>query len=594
MQFRFTIARKIGTGFGLFIAVVALVFFLTNNTLNESREINRLIKELYTPSLQGLEELKYRMERAGSLMKQWAFIQTRSDQPEKTEALDLCKLQIPASIDSLSGLVSNWDDSEQALFTEVRRDIDILLGAYTEIQTSLPSFESYEDPLARMDAEFRFEKGELIDVRTAALSSNLNKLIEHHQTKVKAVSDNMVSTFDKLRLYIGNISILVLFGGVFIAVITSRSIIIPIQRLKLVLYYLGKGIYPKEPIKPSSDEIGDMAFALNRLVSGLERTRDFTREVGKGNFSIGYEPLSEEDELGYTLLKMREDLAITERELEQKVKERTDEVVRQKEEIEIQKNKVTELYKDLTDSINYAKRLQNTILPSDEFVHTMFPDSFVVYRPKDIVSGDFYWFKTSGNKKMFAAIDCTGHGVPGAFMSLVGYTVLNQVTKVFTRPASILNNLNRLASEALRTEKESSSEIKDGMDVAFCTLDTESLELEFSGAYNSAYVIRNRELIELKGDKFSIGSFHFGDKEFSNQKYQLQPGDWIYTFTDGYADQFGGPEGRKFMKTKFRETLITASTLSAEKQRLFISQTLSDWMGSLDQVDDILVIGVRV
>lgn len=594
MQFRFTIARKIGTGFGLFIAVVALVFLLTNDTLKESREINRQIKELYTPSLQGLEELKYQVERTGSLMKQWAFIQTRSDQEEKTEATELCERQIPASLDSLTVLVSFWGEPEQTLFQEIRNDISELLTSYSAIRSTLPSFESYENPLARMDAEFRFEKGELIERRNTSLRENLDKLIHAHQTRVKGVSDNMVSTFDELRLYIGNISILVLFGGVFIAVITSRSIIIPIQRLKLVLYYLGKGVYPREPFKPSSDEIGDMAFALNRLVSGLERTRDFTREVGKGNFKVAYDPLSEEDELGHALLKMREDLAVTERELEMKVKERTDEVVRQKEEIEIQKNKVTELYKDLTDSINYAKRLQNTILPSDEFVQGMFPESFVFYLPKDIVSGDFYWFKTSGNKKMFAAIDCTGHGVPGAFMSLVGYNVLNQVTKVFTRPASILNNLNRLASEALRTEKESSPEIKDGMDLAFCTLDTESLELEYAGAYNPVYIIRNSELIQLKGDKFSIGSFHYGDKEYSNSRYQLEPGDCIYVFTDGYADQFGGPEGRKFMKTRFREALIEVSALPMKRQKERIAETLMDWMGPLGQVDDILVIGIRV
>jgi serine phosphatase RsbU (regulator of sigma subunit)/HAMP domain-containing protein len=527
-------------------------------------------------------------------MRQWAYIQTRSDAKDKTEAIALCEKIIPENLNTVDSLSINWSAPDKALKDSVLHAAGIILAIYSNVREALPEFESYEDPLQRMQVEFQFEEGENLSKYTEKLQQHLSKLILSQQGLVNSESADMLSSFDQLRLYLGNISIFVIIVGILIAVATSRAIIRPVNRLKHVLFYMGRGIYPKKAMEVSEDEIGDMAFALNRLVDGLERTREFAKQVGKGNFGVTYTPLSEEDELGHTLLKMKEDLAITERELEKKVDERTDEVVRQKEEIEIQRNKVTELYKDLTDSINYAKRLQNTILPTIEQVREIFPDSFVFYRPKDIVSGDFYWFRKIGSKKMFAAIDCTGHGVPGAFMSLVGYNSLNQVTKVFTRPASILNNLNKLASESMRKEEEGHTEIRDGMDLSFCSIDSESLELEFAGAYNPVYLIRNGELTQIDADKFAIGSFSFGEKEYQNKRYQLEPGDCIYVFSDGYADQFGGPQGRKFMKTRFKEMLKTHSALSMEDQGKKLQETFEDWQGTLAQIDDVLVIGVRV
>ncbi len=594
MAIRFTIARKIGTGFGLFIVVVGIVFFLTNDTLNESREINRKINEIYTPSLRAIEILNQNLIRSHSLMRQWAYIQTRPDFKEKTEALALCAEIIPHNLQKVDSLSRFWSEHNQILKDSVEHHALILLELYENIRKTLPEFESYENPINLMQATFLFEEGESMSIHYAALDDCLSELIRAHQGLVSDESSDMISSFDRLRLYLGNISIFVIIVGIVIAVATSRAIIKPVNRLKHVLFYMGRGIYPKQAMKVTEDEIGDMAFALNRLVDGLDRTREFAREVGKGNFGVKYNPLSDEDELGHTLLKMKEDLAITERELEKKVEERTDEVMRQKEEVEIQKNKVTELYKDLTDSINYAKRLQNTILPTIEQVREIFPESFVMYRPKDIVSGDFYWFRKIGSKQMFAAIDCTGHGVPGAFMSLVGYNVLNQVTKVFTRPASILNNLNKMALESMRKEEAGHTEISDGMDLSFCSIDSETLELEFAGAYNPVYIIRKAELNTIDADKFAIGSFSFGEKEFRNHRYQLEPGDSIYVFTDGYADQFGGPQGRKFMKKRFRETLLSIQNLPMKSQYVKLNEIFDDWAGNLSQLDDVLVIGIKV
>lgn len=594
MSFRFTITRKIGAGFGLFIAVVGIVFFLTNSTLNESREINRQINEVYTPSLRSLEELNHHLTRSLSFMKQWAYIQSREDEREKLEVVTLCTFDIPQELRTLDSLSRNWDKEEQLMYQSVSEDVHDLLNYYSKVRRYLPDFSAYDDPQMRMSAEFLFEEGEGINKHYDRASEILNRLIEEQEDKVGSVSANMIQSFDKLRLYLGNISILVIIAGLLIAYFTSRSIIRPVDRLKTVLFYLGRGIYPKKSMDISNDEIGDMAFALNRLVDGLERTREFASKVGKGDFDARYQPLSDEDELGHTLLKMRDDLAITERELEQKVQERTDEVVRQKEEIERQRNRVTELYKDLMSSITYAKRLQNTILPSDAMIRSMFRKSFVMYKPKDVVSGDFYWFKEAGVKHIFAAIDCTGHGVPGAFMSLVGYNVLNQVTKVFTTPSSILNNLNRLSAEALRFSLDGNIESRDGMDLALCTFDKETLTLEYAGAFNPVWIFRNGELTSLEPDKFAIGSFKYGEKEYNNHSVQLEKGDRVYVFSDGYQDQFGGPRGKKFMKKKFRELLTTLQEYDMDEQLSRLEAELTEWQGNHEQVDDILVIGVEI
>ena len=179
-------------------------------------------------------------------------------------------------------------------------------------------------------------------------------------------------------------------------------------------------------------------------------------------------------------------------------------------------------------------------------------------------------------------------------MSLVGHNVLNQVTKVFTRPSQILDNLNRLSAEALQSESNGNSHLNDGMDLAMVVLDEQAMKLEYSGAYNPLYVIRNGELIQLDPDKFSIGSFHSGEKQYSNRSFDLEKGDAVYAFTDGFVDQFGGEKGKKFLKKRFRELLLEIHALPMEQQEIKLHETLVTWKKGHEQVDDILVVGVRV
>ncbi|MFL5754011.1 MAG: PP2C family protein-serine/threonine phosphatase, partial [Bacteroidia bacterium] len=261
---------------------------------------------------------------------------------------------------------------------------------------------------------------------------------------------------------------------------------------------------------------------------------------------------------------------------------------RQNEELEI-------LYKHVTDSIKYAKRIQEAILPPDSLVKRILPNSFVLYKPKDIVSGDFYWVEKKNGKTMFAAIDCTGHGVPGAFMSIVGYNILKQAVNNnnFTTPSLILDALNEGVSETLHHGNEE-SQAKDGMDLSFCTIDYERSEIQYAGAFNPLYIIRNGEIIQTKADKFPIGFFLGKEKQkFTNHTIPLQKGDCIYICTDGYADQFGGPNGKKFMANHFRDLLINVHRYPIDQQKEILDKTIEEWRGPLDQVDDILVIGLQ-
>jgi serine phosphatase RsbU (regulator of sigma subunit) len=276
-------------------------------------------------------------------------------------------------------------------------------------------------------------------------------------------------------------------------------------------------------------------------------------------------------------------------ELEEKVKERTLKIEKQKEEIEEQK-------KHITDSIYYARRIQNAILPSFHVIDAYLKDYFILYLPKDIVSGDFYWMHGSDGVCMIAAVDCTGHGVPGAFMSIVGFNQLNYAVSVKkARKASlIMDELNAGVINTLN-ENLNESSIKDGMDMALCIFDLEQKKVEFAGANNPMILIRNGEVNMYKGDRFPIGVYEGkGQKPFTNNEIDINDGDCIYMFSDGYPDQFGGPDNKKFMLRRFQELLLEVHKLPMNQQKDILTQRLAEWRGDNEQVDDVLVIGIRV
>ncbi len=251
--------------------------------------------------------------------------------------------------------------------------------------------------------------------------------------------------------------------------------------------------------------------------------------------------------------------------------------------------------RQITDSIEYASRIQTAILPPGDFIAKVIPDHFILYKPREIVSGDFYWITHKDNKIVVAAVDCTGHGVPGAFMSMLGFAFLNEIVNKETelKANSILNELRNNVKKSLhQTGKE--DEAKDGMDIALCVIDPENLTLQYSGAYNPLYLIRNEELITFKADRMPIG-IHIIEKEsFTNHEINVQKGDIIYIFTDGYVDQFGGPNASKFRKAPFKEMLVSIKDKEMQEQKRILDSEFEKWKGERDQIDDVLVMGIKI
>lgn len=270
------------------------------------------------------------------------------------------------------------------------------------------------------------------------------------------------------------------------------------------------------------------------------------------------------------------------------------ELAKSKELIEEERNIVIEQKKEITDSINYAKRIQSAFIPTESEFNNYFADSFVLFKPKDIVSGDFYWTHQKGNKIYYATGDCTGHGVPGGFMTMLGLSFLEEIidSKSADDPAIVLNLMRDKIINTLK-QGASTEENKDGMDIVLCCIDTDSKKLKYAAANNSFYIIRENELLEMGADKQPCGFFH-DPKPFTLREVQLEKGDCIYTFTDGYADQFGGPKGKKFRYKQFESVLMDNHQKAFSQQKELLNSRFENWKDKLEQVDDVLVIGVKI
>lgn len=266
-----------------------------------------------------------------------------------------------------------------------------------------------------------------------------------------------------------------------------------------------------------------------------------------------------------------------------KIKEAEEQIAKQKQKI--------------MDSIMYASRIQQAVLPPTEYLDSFLPEHFILFKPRDYVSGDFYWATKIESKVLFTAADCTGHGVPGAFMSLLGIAFLNEIVNKIEpdqlSPDKVLKQLRENVIRYLRQEGKE-GEAKDGMDIAFCILDTETYVLQYAGAHNPLYLIRNKELTQYQADDMPIGIYYNQKEFFENNVIQAQKGDTLYMFSDGFPDQFGGKRGRKFMIKRFRNMLVEIHEEKLSVQKEVLDKTLEEWKGDRIQLDDILVMGIRL
>lgn len=263
-----------------------------------------------------------------------------------------------------------------------------------------------------------------------------------------------------------------------------------------------------------------------------------------------------------------------------------EEIARQRQELENKNSSIT-------DSLIYASYMQRALLPSEEYFKSIVPDSFIFFKPKDIVSGDFYWIARKGGRIYVVAADCTGHGVPGAFMSMIGVELLNKIIldQGIERPAEILQTLGMGIERTFHVGSEGNTLLKDGIDLGLCAIDEKMGEIQYSGAFLPMYVIRDNNLIEIKGDRLTLGTG--ADPAFRNNSMMINKGDILYFFSDGYADQFGGPNDKKFMYRRFRHLLLTIHKFPFEEQKAIINDSIVSWIGEGEQVDDMLVIGMK-
>jgi serine phosphatase RsbU (regulator of sigma subunit) len=262
-------------------------------------------------------------------------------------------------------------------------------------------------------------------------------------------------------------------------------------------------------------------------------------------------------------------------------------ILQQRDEIEKQR-------KELTESIKYASYIQNALLTSEATIKKVLPEHFIIFIPRDIVSGDFYWVSKKKSEIVIAVADCTGHGVPGAFMSILGITLLSEIVNRgnYTSAGSILNQLRESVMRALNQTGDV-NEQKDGIDMALCIINLKTNQLEFSGAFNPVYIIKKNRLVELQGDKMPIGIAALEENSFTDHRLELEEGDSVYLFSDGFVDQFGGSEGKKFKYQPFRNLLLNINNLPVHKQKDQILSAFKRWKGNLTQLDDVLMFGFR-
>ena len=511
--------------------------------------------------------------------------------------------------------------------TELRKSIFKYKGGKIRFRLMISSVLTTLLPLSIVVAYILLSITSLKDLNIYAPSQAELKIIFGGYYQLFDDQNSLVSFINKNNLYYLNVpdTILMFIGigmGIFVTIIyllffnfwSNSTLIKPIGELLKNMQKTTGGKLNNYSIVRTNDEIGELAENYNIMTTKLN---DYISDIAKMNA-----------------------------ELEDKVKERTAEIEAQKEEIEAQRDEVEsqrdeiEQQRDyvieqrdlisiqnkaITDSIEYAGSIQNALLPPEKLLNQYLGEHFVLYKPRDIVSGDFYWVHQRESDKdqkhvFIAAADCTGHGVPGAFLSMLGIAFLDEIVSVKeeNNPARILDKLKANVIKSLHQTGEIGKS-RDGIDISLCNIDYESLKLKYAGAYNSIYIIRKKndsngqkmeshehdefykveqnngfELVEIKADKISIGVSPKKSASFNLKEFQLRKGDMIYLFSDGYVDQFGGNKRLKFLYRKFKDTLIAVNGLSPKQQLTELERVHNDWRGLEKQIDDILVIGIKI
>lgn len=377
---------------------------------------------------------------------------------------------------------------------------------------------------------------------------------------------------------------LILLSGIL--VIATRKLKITLKDLLLKTTVIANGNLKERVIVTGQNEFTTLAEQFNTMVQKLESSQN---ELKQKNQEI--------EESNQMLQERNEEITSQKDE----ISAQRDKIEAQRDMVTKQKDQILEQKQAMTDSIQYASRIQSAILPPDEVIKYLLPKHFILYKPRDIVSGDYYWMTHQRGEIIIVVADCTGHGVPGAFMSMLGSALLNEVVNKSERLKANLI-LNELRDQVILSLRQSgkAEEAKDGMDISLCILNKETMKLQYAGAYNPLYLIRKGKLKEIKGDKMPIGISSKAGKSFTNNEIRVYKDDSLYMFSDGYADQFGGEKGKKFMSKRFKQLLLDIQDNIMFDQKEILEQTINEWMGitglykEVDQIDDIIVMGIKI
>ena len=358
---------------------------------------------------------------------------------------------------------------------------------------------------------------------------------------------------------------------------TNRDITWPLKELLVNIQNTRGGDEEQYSIVRTNDEIGELAEGYNEMT---EKIHNYVESISSMN-----------------------------RDLEKKVNERTREVVEQKEEIETQKEEIeaqldlATLQRDtitnqndlILDSIHYAKRIQTAILPPVQLLEEHLSDHFILFKPRDIVSGDYYWAREKDQKLLIAVADCTGHGVPGGFLSMLGISSMNEIVNRSTElnPGKILEQLREIVIASMH-QTGSRDEAQDGIEIALCVIDLKKLSLEYSGANRPLYLVRDGAVQHIRPDRMPIGIYEQDPLPFKKHNIKLKKGDSIYLFSDGYVDQLGGPLRKTFRAINFRKLLLEIQDQPMEKQKAILLENMALWQGEVEQIDDVLVMGIKI
>ncbi|MBK6522276.1 MAG: hypothetical protein IPG08_08045 [Sphingobacteriaceae bacterium] len=434
----------LNTGFpkitSVFILVITIVianigfnYFIIKKNKSRIAEMTEVIN----PYIESLEKFKLIVTESKMYATNWVYLQNSIE--DKVSLDSLHKIQFPALKKKLDAQLLKFDKKEDSdsLVDAFLKFYD-LIKVEKEIMTTLVTFDDYENPQKKFKCEEIIES-EILP-RTQVIMNQLKGLIKRNREDAAVLNADIQQDSSRMTSIMLFASI-GLFVFIMIAVsFISGGIREPVLKMKNIIQQLGRGELPKEKILANNDVIGQMATSVNTLSDSFSRTSEFASEIGKGNLTVDYNKLSENDLLGNALINMRDSLRSYSDDMEQQVQERTYEVIEKSAKLKI-------AYGEIKDSISYAKRIQESILPAEHMITDVFKDSFIFYKPKDVVCGDFYWFTKIGDEAIIAAVDCTGHGVPGAFMTVIGNSLLNQIISFsgITNPATILSQCRCLS-----------------------------------------------------------------------------------------------------------------------------------------------------